>query len=520
MKSVQKSSFVAALLGASLLIPPPAPAVSPTRPAVIITYPTAGLTATNAALTVSGKAQGKTALAGVYYQLNGKGWNATVSTNGWTNWTASVTLTPGTNTLQAYAVDKAGTTSLTHSVSFAYVQTALMTVQIMGRGTVSPNYNGKRLNIAARYGMTAVPSRGFAFVNWTGSLSSSSPTIFFVMDTGLTLTANFKDATPPVLVIRSPAVNQSVTNAVFTVTGGASDNVAVTQVVYRFNGGGWMPAATTNSWATWTAQVTLKSGANIVQAYAQDGAGNCSKTNTVGFVYEPSDKPQWALASPAGLTAQVGSPGDTNTFTISFGTNTFSQTMLPGSNEDDNAAGVYDYTVLDTKTAMLTLINTAPPDRTNHPMVVELLFTSGQSALAITTNSSAGGLDTNIVAFRSQPNLAPDSLAGETIDSKDSYGSELHTQSKAVFTATGFTVTTKPSAEEEVSEGSYTYLRYSPVGGLVKMDYTSPTDMAGTVGYIIVTYSASKAGSYFETFIPPGSSTGTGQTDHGTFTVP
>jgi len=520
MKGMQDASIIAALLGASLLIPTRSPAAFPARPTVTITYPTAGLTVTNAAMQVSGSARGQTALACVYYQLNGKGWQGTASTNGWTNWTASVTLTPGNNTLQAYAADKADTSSLTNSLSFTYVQTALMSVQIMGRGAVRPNYNGRWLDVGTRYNLTATASDGFAFVNWTGSLSTNKATISFVMAAGLTLTANFRDVTPPVLVIRSPAVNQKVTNAVVTVTGGASDNVAVTQVSYQLNGGGWKPATTTNAWAAWTAQVTLESGTNVVQAYAQDGAGNFSKTNTVRFVYVPSARLQWAPASLSGLMAEVGSPGDTNRFTVSFGTNTFSQTMLPGSNEDNNAVGVYDYTVLSTNTAMLTVIDTAPPDRTNHSTVAELLFTNSQGALAITTNSNAGGLETNLVAFSSAPNLAPASLAGKTIDSKDSYGTELHGETAVVFAATTLAVTTKSSAGTEVSKGAYTYLRYSPVGGLVTIDYTSPTNLVGTVGYVIVTYSAPKAGSYFEAFVSPGSGTGTLETDYGTFTMP
>ncbi|MGO8674327.1 MAG: hypothetical protein ACLQVX_00500 [Limisphaerales bacterium] len=65
--------------------------------------------------------------------------------------------------------------------------------------------------------------------------------------------------------------------------------------------------------------------------------------------------------------------------------------------------------------------------------------------------------------------------------------------------------------------GSYTFTRYSPVGGLLTIDFTSPTEIVGSVSYSIITYSASKAGSWFTTFIPFGG--GTQDTDYGTFTV-
>ena len=48
-------------------------------------------------------------------------WTNASTLNNWTNWSASLPLVPGTNSLQAFAVDTSGNASTTNSVSFEYV---------------------------------------------------------------------------------------------------------------------------------------------------------------------------------------------------------------------------------------------------------------------------------------------------------------------------------------------------------------------------------------------------------------
>jgi len=95
---------------------------------------------------------------------------------------------------------------------------------------VSPNDNGALLAINENYTMTAYAAWGFAFTNWTGgsgTLLTNRATLHFTMKTNLALTANFVDVTKPTVTIVTPTSNQQWTNAGFTVTGKAGDNVGV-----------------------------------------------------------------------------------------------------------------------------------------------------------------------------------------------------------------------------------------------------------------------------------------------------
>lgn len=69
--------------------------------------------------------------------------------------------------------------------------TSTITVQIIGSGTVSPNYNGQVLTIGNNYTMTATPGSGYVFSKWTGGIYSTAASLTFVMQRGFALQANF-----------------------------------------------------------------------------------------------------------------------------------------------------------------------------------------------------------------------------------------------------------------------------------------------------------------------------------------
>ena len=267
-----------------------------TAPTLSFVSPTLNQQWGSPTFTVSGKAADNVAVANVFYSLNNGSWVNATTANGWTNWTGSLTLTPGTNTVRAYAVDSSANCSATNSVSFEYVVLMPVTLQIYGQGlpnpksgSLSPNYtNGTRLAVNENYSLTASPAASFAFANWTdgsGKLLTNGNTLRFTMAPSLSLRANFTDGTAPTLSFVSPTLNQQWGNPTFTVTGKAADNVAVANVFYSLNNGSWVNATTANGWTNWSGSLTLTPGTNTVRAYAVDSSANCSATNSVSFEY-------------------------------------------------------------------------------------------------------------------------------------------------------------------------------------------------------------------------------------------
>ena len=261
-------------------------------PTLAIIAPPAGLAVSNANYTITGTATDTVAVVTVFYALNNSGWTPATTANDWTNWTAAVNLIPGTNMIAAYAVDPFGFYSPTSSVSMDYVLNTLLTVQTNGHGTISPNYNGAALPIGQSFTMTATASPGYGFAGWTGSSTTNGATLAFVMASNLTFTANFVFVTNPTLTVTAPVSGQRWSNAVFTVTGTARDNLQVSNVVCQVNGGAWSNAVSANVWTNWTAAVNLIPGTNTVTAYAVDTTGYVSTTNSVSFQYVATNQLQ------------------------------------------------------------------------------------------------------------------------------------------------------------------------------------------------------------------------------------
>jgi hypothetical protein len=297
------------------------------NPAINILYPTPGLVLSNIMVQVNGTASDNVAVASVWCQINGGPWTIAAGTN---NWTATMNVAAGNNTIQAYALDTSGNSSATNNVSFVAVLSTVLTVSANGLGSLNPNYNNAILQIGKNYSITATAGTGFVFTNWTGGITlplavlTNGTTLQFVMQSNLVLRANFVDTIKPTLSITNLVSGQRWSNVVFTVRGTAGDNWLVSNVWYQLNGMTWSNALTVNLWTNWSQALNLVPGTNTVAAFAMDLGGNVSTTNSVSFDY--------VVTNQLGVSANgLGtiSPNYSNAW-LEIGRN-YSMTATPGS---------------------------------------------------------------------------------------------------------------------------------------------------------------------------------------------
>ena len=275
-----------------------------TSPTISFTAPTQNQQLQTNTCLVLGKAADNQGISSVWIKLNNNDWSMA---SGTTNWTAWVTLSPGTNVLKAYAVDLVGNFSVTNGESFVYVVSGVLQVRTVGLGTLSPNYSNTFLAIGKNFSMTATAGSGFVATNWTistnllGGRITNNATVQFMMTSNLTLQANFADVAKPALTVSAPTAGQKMTNALVTLVGTATDNWRVGGVWYQLNNGAWRLAGTTNGYTNWTQTVTLLTGTNTLKAYAQDWGGNFSTTNTLSVVSSNTFLLQLAFTNAAPL---------------------------------------------------------------------------------------------------------------------------------------------------------------------------------------------------------------------------
>jgi hypothetical protein len=165
-------------LVAVLAVPPPAITIMPVLSTVAVP-----------ALTIQGTASGRFGVGAVQYQLDGGGWNPATLSNP-SNWSASVTLTAGTNIFAAYSTDPVGNRSPVATVSIFYLTySGISLVVTNGLGRITANFTSNRLVVGRNYTVTAVPAAGNIFSNWSGTLTSNANPLTFQMVSNMTIIA-------------------------------------------------------------------------------------------------------------------------------------------------------------------------------------------------------------------------------------------------------------------------------------------------------------------------------------------
>ncbi|GEM_PF-5583217 len=101
------------------------------------------------------------------------------------------------------------------------------------------------------------------------------------------------DTVLPTISITHPSSGQNFTTPSITVSGTASDNVALSKVEVRVGSGSWQLASGTTSWSV---HVTLSPSSNTLYAKATDTSGNIKETSvTVNYKVSATNEPKWII---------------------------------------------------------------------------------------------------------------------------------------------------------------------------------------------------------------------------------
>jgi len=116
-------------------------------------------------------------------------------------------------------------------------------------------------------------------------------------ETSVTVTYTSPDTQDPVIIITSPTNDQIFTTSPITVSGTASDNVALSKVEVKIGSGPWQIADGANSWTV--SSIPLLEGSNTITAKATDTSGNSGETSvTVTYTSPDTQDPVIIITSP------------------------------------------------------------------------------------------------------------------------------------------------------------------------------------------------------------------------------
>ena len=149
---------------------------------------------TSSTLPVDGTTDPSVGAASVQFRIeNTTGTDAWTAANGVTTWSGTATgLVPGYNLIRAQALDSYGDVLAENTSAFTYVVVGTLTVTTSGSGAVTTAYNGVTTqDVGEPITVSAYPAAGSLFTGWTGSVTSSSPSITFSMVDGDAIQANF-----------------------------------------------------------------------------------------------------------------------------------------------------------------------------------------------------------------------------------------------------------------------------------------------------------------------------------------
>jgi hypothetical protein len=516
------------------------------KPTCIVLTPAVNHTITSSSLTASGRASDNVGVTAINYQLNGGGWNPAVLDSNGTNWTASG-LAPGggANVLLVYASDDAGNNSRTNTVKFNYVAppvTGPAPASLSGMaGVVTIDGDPGPFQITfsdATFAQGENTHDGAKVGNYTYTLLSSNMAklvttamlppesfgdtgdVFLTFTNDTTAVFTNSDGFDGFLTLAA-ASNFSLSASAITtaqyIDGGGDTNTLV------LNGGSFTndDGAGNISFGTYTLAAFSPVDLELIESFTDDvntgtvsyvelnftaaSSGNyyVSSYDSLGNFLGTADGPMTVLNAsnpPAGNapttiagTQWTVTPEGKSSFKMCFGNGTLTGT---GSDTNKNRVDDYVYQKTGADTALFSEFTLAPPSGDQTPQsgnLVYLTFSSATKASFISTNFDNGeeSIETGSLSASSVSDIAPSSVAGKTANvTFSSHTDKVILNTDGTFSHTGSNGTD--------NSGSYTYTKYSPIGGLLVLSITDGSD-AGNIAYVEMTFSSATSGDAFAT---------------------
>ena len=150
-------------------------------PVVTVSEPaTAVARTTNATFRFAGTAGDNQAVVRVFCDTA----NGRFVTDGSTNWSGDLPLTPGTNHFLVRSLDFFGNLSPGQERTVFYSVPRHISLLTLGKGKVTGITNGQIMEVGVTYALSAKPAKGYYFLGWRGALFNNSPLAYFTLQGG------------------------------------------------------------------------------------------------------------------------------------------------------------------------------------------------------------------------------------------------------------------------------------------------------------------------------------------------
>jgi hypothetical protein len=291
----------------------------------------------------------------------------------------------------------------------------------------------------------------------------------------------------------------TVSNNIVGVTGGTISNLTfgITNKYGTFGGSFKHPAT----------NVPVKFSGVLVQGDPINdvfGGGWFVGPNEGGSVrFESAAAEDWAPDSLA-LTILQLTPQAQGSLRLCLDTNTFSV-----HDNGEHGMGKYTWQKLGRNRGQLATTYDAPPEWVTNRIILDIVFTApdaGTFACDQTGFPCASGTFSVLPPVA----IAPESLAGETAVLTVTG----ETNSTVILSSAGtFTETQPPSL---TASGTWNYTRYSGIGGLLLLNFSSPTSLVGATNWLECQFNTPTDGLFINTLQQPGRPI---QEGYGSFTL-